>query len=542
MNKLFFFEVPANESPLSFAPGSPEKQTLKNKLTELKKSVVEIPLIIGGEEVKTDRIEEVRAPHDHNLLLARYHKAGPEEINMAIASALKAKVTWQKMPWEKRALIFREAAARLAGPYRQTLNAATMLGQGKNAYQAEIEAACELIDMLQFNTYFMGRIYRDQPLSTHEHINSIEYRPLEGFIAAISPFNFTCIGANLATAPAMMGNVVLWKPASTAVYSNYFVMKLLIESGLPPGVINFIPASGEKIGDLLFEHPDFAAVHFTGSAATLKYIWKKVGQNIDSYRSYPRIIGEAGGKGFVFAHQSANPDELITALIRGAFEYQGQKCSAASRAYIPATLWDMIKKDFLQKVENLKVGPVEDFRNFINPVIDRKAFDKIKGYIDYAAESDEAEIIAGGKCDDSKGYYIHPTVIKTTNPHFKTMEEEIFGPVLTVYIYPDEQYRETLELCDRTSPYGLTGAVIGRDRDALILAEDILTYAAGNFYINDKPTAAVIGQQPFGGSRASGTNDKAGSILNMLRWTTPRSVKQNLNPPVDYHYPFLEEE
>ncbi len=542
MNKVFTFEEPTNEAPLNYAPGSPEKQKLKGKLEELKKGVMEIPLIIGGKEIQTDRIEEIRAPHDHNLLLARYHRAGPDEIKIAIASAQEAKQKWQKMPWEKRALIFREAAARLAGPFRQTLNAATMLGQGKNAYQAEIEAICELIDMLQFNTYFMGRIYSDQPLSILDYVNSMEYRPLEGFIAAITPFNFTCIGANLATAPAMMGNVVLWKPASTAVYSNYFVMKLLMESGLPPGVINFLPGSGSEIGDLLFEHPDLAAIHFTGSAPTLKYIWKKVGQNIDKYRSYPRIIGEAGGKDFVFAHQSANPDELTTALIRGAFEYQGQKCSAASRAYIPAGLWDRMEKDFLRKVEDLKVGPVEDFRNFINPVIDKKAFDKIKGYIDYASESSEAEIIAGGHYDDSKGFYIHPTVIKTTNPHFKTMEEEIFGPVLTVYIYPEEQYMETLELCNRTSPYGLTGAIFGRDRDALMLAEEILTYAAGNFYINDKPTAAVVGQQPFGGSRASGTNDKAGSILNMLRWTTPRSVKQNLNPPVDYRYAFLDEE
>lgn len=542
MNKVFSFEMPVNEPSLSYAPGSPEKKELKNKLEEFKSNVIEIPLIIGGKEVKTGRIEEVRAPHDHNLLLARCHRAGPDEVKKAVAAALEAKKDWQKMPWEKRALIFREAAARLAGPYRQTLNAATMLGQGKNAYQAEIEAACELIDMLQFNTYFMGRIYSDQPLSTRENINIMEYRPLEGFVAAISPFNFTCIGANLATAPAMMGNVILWKPASSAVYSNYFVMKLLMESGLPPGVINFLPASGADIGDLLFDHPDLAAVHFTGSADTLKYIWKQVGQNINRYRSYPRIIGEAGGKGFVFAHQSANPEELITALIRGAFEYQGQKCSAASRAYIPTSLWDRMGENFLQTVKQLKVGPIEDFRNFINPVIDRKAFDKIKGYIDYAAESNEAEIIAGGNCDDSKGFYIYPTVIKTTNPHFKTMEEEIFGPVLTVYIYPDEQYRETLELCNSTSPYGLTGAVFGTDRESITLAEEILTYAAGNFYINDKPTAAIIGQQPFGGSRASGTNDKAGSILNMVRWTTPRSIKQNLNPPVDYRYAFLDEE
>lgn len=542
MNKVFSFKVPANEAPLSYAPGSPEKRELKAWLEEFKKNPIEIPLIIGGEEIKTGDTGEVRAPHDHNLFLGRYHKAGPKEVKMAIDAARAAKQSWQKMSWEKRAFIFREAAARLAGAYRQILNAATMLGQGKNAYQAEIEAACELIDMLQFNTHFMGRIYRDQPISTREHINSMEYRPLEGFVVAISPFNFTCIGANLATAPAMMGNVVLWKPASSAVYSNYYVMKLLMESGLPPGVINFLPASGADVGDLFFEKADMAAVHFTGSAATLKHIWKKVGENIEKYCSYPRIIGEAGGKGFVMVHSSADPDELVTALIRGAFEYQGQKCSAASRAYIPESLWSEMGEAFLQQVKDLKVGPVEDFRNFINPVIDRKAFDKITGYIDHAAGSDEAEIIAGGSYDDSKGFYIYPTVIKTTNPYYKTMEEEIFGPVLTVYTYPDDLYRETLELCNKTSPYALTGAIFAKEREAIILAEEILTYAAGNFYINDKPTAAVIGQQPFGGSRASGTNDKAGSILNMIRWTTPRSIKQNLNPPVDYHYPFLDEE
>ncbi len=542
MNQQFSFKMPSNEPAYSYAPGSPEKEELKNKLHELKNTAVEIPLIIGGEEVRTGKMGEVRAPHDHSLLLARFHKAGKKEIAMAVEAAYEAKKEWQRMPWFRRALIFRKAAAQIAGPYRATLNASTMLGQSKNVNQAEIEAACELIDMLQFNTFYMNKIYQDQPISTRETINKVEYRPLEGFIVAISPFNFTCIGANLATAPAMMGNVVLWKPASTAVYSNYYFMKLLLECGLPPGVINFLPASGEEVGKILFEHPDLAAVHFTGSGNTLKYIWKIIGINIDNYRSYPRIVGEAGGKGFVMAHNSADPEELMTAMIRGAFEYQGQKCSAASRAYIPESLWQRIREEFLEKVKELKIGPVEDFRNFLNAVIDRKAYNKIKGYIDYAADSTDAEIIAGGRCDDSTGYYINPTVIQTADPHFKSMEEEIFGPVLTIFVYPDDQYMETLNLCNETSPYGLTGCVMARDQKAIMQAEELLTYAAGNFSINDKPTAALIGQQPFGGSRASGTNDKAGSVLNMIRWTSPRSLKYNLNPPVDYRYSFLEEE
>ncbi len=542
MNQQFSFKMPSNEPAYSYAPGSPEKEELKNKLHELKNTAVEIPLIIGGEEVRTGKMGEVRAPHDHNLLLARFHKAGKKEIAMAVEAAHEAKKEWQRMPWFRRALIFRKAAAQIAGPYRATLNASTMLGQSKNANQAEIEAAGELIDMLLFNTFYMNKIYQDQPISTRETINKVEYRPLEGFIVAISPFNFTCIGANLATAPAMMGNVVLWKPASTAVYSNYYFMKLLLECGLPPGVINFLPASGEEVGEILFEHPDLAAVHFTGSGNTLKYIWKKIGINIDNYRSYPRIVGEAGGKGFVMAHNSADPEELMTAMIRGAFEYQGQKCSAASRAYIPESLWQRIREEFLEKVKELKIGPVEDFRNFLNAVIDRKAYNKIKGYIDYAADSTDAEIIAGGRCDDSTGYYINPTVIQTADPHFKSMEEEIFGPVLTIFVYPDDQYTETLDLCNKTSPYGLTGCVMARDQKAIVQAEELLTYAAGNFSVNDKPTAALIGQQPFGGSRASGTNDKAGSVLNMIRWTSPRSLKYNLNPPADYRYPFLEEE
>lgn len=542
MNYRFSFEKPTNEPILDYAPGSSEKKELKEKLARMKSETIEIPLIIGGREVKTGEMGEIRAPHDHGILLARYHKAGEKELNMAVEAAAAAKDKWMRTPWTRRALIFKKAAALVAGPYRSTMNAATMLGQSKNAYQAEIEAACELVDMLQFNTFFMSELYGDQPISSRGYINIVDYRPLEGFILAISPFNFTCIGANLATAPAMMGNTVLWKPASTAVYSNYYFMKLIMECGLPPGVINFIPASGKDVGETILDHPDLAGVHFTGSAETLQYIWEKTGENISHYKSYPRIVGEAGGKDFIIAHHSANPDELITAMVRGAFEYQGQKCSAASRAYIPESLWNTIRDQFLETVESLRVGPVEDFRNFINAVIDQKAFDKISGYIDYAAGSDQAEVLAGGKYDDSRGYFIHPTVILTTDPHFKTMEEEIFGPVLTVYVYPDQDYEKTLHLCNETSPYGLTGAVMARDFEAALLAEDILTYAAGNFYVNDKPTAAVIGQQPFGGSRASGTNDKAGSILNLTRWVTPRVIKYNLNPPVDHKYPFLDEE
>lgn len=542
MNYQFSFDLPLNEFPLTYAPGSPEKQAVKEMLEKMKSEVVEIPLIIGGKEIKTGNMGEIRSPHDHKHLLARYHKAGKKEIAMAIEAAAEAKVQWMRTPWLNRAIIFKKAAALITGSYRPALIASTMLGQSKNVYQAELEAACELVDMLQFNTYFMSELYKEQPVSNRESINIVDYRPLEGFVLAISPFNFTCIGANLATAPAMMGNVVLWKPASTAVYSNYWFMKILMQSELPAGVLNFIPASGQEVGETLLNNADLAAVHFTGSANTLKYIWRRIGSNIDCYKSYPRIIGETGGKGFVIAHSSADPDELVTALIRGAFDYQGQKCSAASRAYISENVWAKVRDQFTGQVKKLRTGSVEDFRNFSNAVIDKQAFDKITGYIDYAANSNEAEIIAGGDYDDSSGFFVYPTVIKTTNPFFKTMEEEIFGPVLSIYVFPDSDYEKALELCNQTSPYGLTGAVMAKDLEAIRKAEDILTYAAGNFYINDKPTAAIIGQQPFGGSRASGTNDKAGSILNMTRWTTPRAVKYNLNPPHSYHYPFLEEE
>ncbi len=541
-NSIFSFKRPQNEPILGYRAGSTEKKDLKDKLNELKKEVIEIPLIIGGREVKTGNMGEVRMPTEHQKILARYHKAGEKEVAMAIQAAQDAKEKWERMPWNLRALILKKAAGLIAGPYRSLINAATMLGQGKNIFQSEIEAVCELVDFMEFNAHYMCEIYKDQPDCTRDIINQVEYRPLEGFVFAVTPFNFTAIAGNLPTAPALMGNTVLWKPASTAVYSNYFVMKILEEAGLPAGVINFIPGSGAQIGEQVLDSPDLAGIHFTGSTEVFKGMWKKVGANIDKYKTYPRIVGETGGKDFVMTHSSADSDELITALIRGAYEYQGQKCSAASRAYIPAGKWADIKDKLAEKVNNIKVGPVEDFTNFVNAVIDRTSFDQIVGYIKYAQDSEEAEIIAGGQWDDSKGYFVSPTVILTKNPNFKTMEEEIFGPVLTVYVYPDEKYEETLKLCNDTSPYGLTGCIMARDREAQIKALDILTHAAGNFYINDKPTAAIVGQQPFGGSRASGTNDKAGSMWNLVRWISPRALKETLVPPKDYPYPFMEEE
>jgi len=541
-NSAFEFVRPANEAPYLYGPGSKEKQEVKAKLKELSSEVMEIPLIIGGSEVKTGNMGEVRMPHNHGQVIARYHKAGKNEVDQAVEAARQAKAAWERMPWDKRAIIFRKAAAKIAGPYRSTINAATMLGQGKDIFQSEIEAVCELVDFYLFNVYYLNQIYKDQPESQRTVINQVEYRPLEGFVFAVSPFNFTAIGGNLPTAPAMTGNTVLWKPASTAVYSNYMVMKILQESGLPDGVINFIPGSGEEIGDYVLKHPDLAGVHFTGSSATFRHMWKTIGENIANYKTYPRIVGETGGKDFVVAHPSADKDEVVTALVRGAFEFQGQKCSAASRAYIPESLWKEMKDDLVSTTEEIKVGDVEDFTNYLGAVIDRAAYDKIKGYIDYAGASDEAEILAGGQCDDSTGYFIRPTLILTTNPHFKTMEEEIFGPVLTIYVYPDSEYEKTLHLCNETSPYGLTGSVMARDREALLKGEDILTHAAGNFYLNDKPTAAIVGQQPFGGSRASGTNDKAGALWNMIRWISPRSIKENLDPPTNYRYPHLDEE
>src|SRR6056297_680043 len=541
-NDIFSLKRPTNEPILSYEPGSEEKIELKTKLKELKNNPVEIPLIINGNEVKTGNTKEIRAPHNHDIVLGKYHMASEKEINQAIEASLEAKKEWENTSWEKRAAIFLKAASLLAGPRRAEINAATMLCQSKNVFQAEIDSACELIDFLRFNSYFMTEIYQNQPSSTEDILNRMEYRPLEGFIFAVPPFNFTSIGGNLPTAPALMGNTVLWKPASTAVYSNYFFMKLLMRAGLPDGVINFIPGKGSEVGPIVVNREELAGIHFTGSVGTLNQMYKEVGENVKKYKTYPRIVGETGGKDFVFAHKSADKKELVTALIRGAFEYQGQKCSAASRTYIPDNIWDDIKDVLVEKTNNLKMGPVEDFTNFINAVIDKSAFDKIKNYIDYAKNAKDAEVIAGGEYDESKGYYIRPTIILTTDPKFKTMEEEIFGPVLTVYVYKADQFEENLKVCDETSPYGLTGSIFAKDRSAVKKAQRMLKQAAGNFYINDKPTGAVVGQQPFGGARKSGTNDKAGSQWNLMRWVSPRAIKENLNPPIDYKYPFMKEE
>ncbi len=539
---FYYLQKPQNEPVQHYPPGSPDREVVKNELEKMQQQEIEIPLIIGGKEVKTGELGEVVMPHRHGHVLARYHKAGPKEVEMAIESALQAQKDWAGWAWEERLVIFRKLADMLTGSYRATINAATMLGQGKTVHQAEIEAACELADFLRFNSYFLTEIYRDQPYSPDGVWNRLDYRPLEGFVLAVTPFNFTAIAGNLPTAPAMAGNVALWKPASTAVYSAHYFMQMLIEAGLPDGVINFIPGPGSVIGDTALPHPELAGVHFTGSTGTFQHMWKKIGENIENYQYYPRIVGETGGKDFVVAHKTADPAELVTALIRGAFEYQGQKCSAASRAYIPRSLWDEIKGFLVKSVEEIKVGDITDFRNFMGAVIDKKAFDKITGYIDRARAANKAEIIAGGSYDDSVGYFIDPTVILTTDPFYESMAEEIFGPVLTVYLYPDDKFEETLYLCNETSPFGLTGSIIARDREAIKKADRILRQAAGNFYINDKPTAAIVNQQPFGGARASGTNDKAGSKINMYRWISVRAIKENFVPARDYRYPYMEEE
>ncbi|HQC37980.1 MAG TPA: L-glutamate gamma-semialdehyde dehydrogenase, partial [Thermotogota bacterium] len=480
--------------------------------------------------------------HDHEKELAVYHKAGEKELKMAIEASLKAKPLWESLSWEDRAAIFKKAGDLLAGPCRSTMNAATMLCQSKNAFQAEIDSACELIDFFRFNTYYMTWLYQEQPYSPSGVWNRSEYRPLEGFVFAVTPFNFTSIAGNLPTAPALMGNTVLWKPASSAVYSAYFIMKLLQEAGLPDGVINFVPGPGALVGPIVIKNPSFAGVHFTGSTGVFQDMWKTIGENIAAYRSYPRIVGETGGKDFVVAHPSADPKALTTALIRGAFEYQGQKCSAASRAYLPESLWKTMGQQLIDETEGLTMGPPEDFRNFINAVIDASAFKTITGFIDEAKNPPDAKIVAGGIYDSRKGYFIRPTVILASDPHYRTMVTEIFGPVLTIYLYPDARYEETLTLCDQTSPYALTGAIFAQDRIALSTAERMLRHAAGNFYINDKPTGAVVGQQPFGGARASGTNDKAGSAWNLLRWTSIRSIKETFVPPTACPYPFMEQE
>ena len=539
---MFNIPKPDNESILSYAPRTKERHELKKKIKELKSKVIEIPLIIGGKEVKTRDLGECRCPDDHSHLLGRYHKAGGKQVEEAVDNALEARKEWAEMQWHDRAAIFLKAAELLAGPYRQTLNAATMLCQSKNPFQAEIDSACELIDFWRFNCYFMQQIYEQQPESRRGVWNRLQHRPLEGFVFAVTPFNFTSISGNLPTSPAIMGNVVVWKPASRAVYSNYFLLEVLMEAGLPGGVINFVPGPGSKIGPIVLKHPDLAGVHFTGSTATFQSMWKTIGANIVNYKSYPRIVGETGGKDFIFVHKSADMEEVVAATIKGAYEYQGQKCSSASREYVPKSIWPNLKKRLLEEIAKIKMGGVEDFSNFMNAVIDKAAFNSIVSYIEFAKRAENAEIIVGGGYDDSKGYFVEPTMIVAKEPKFRTMQEEIFGPVLTIYVYPDDEYEKTLKLCDETSPYGLTGSIFAKDRTAIAKAEKMLVNAAGNFYINDKPTGAVVGQQPFGGSRASGTNDKAGSILNLLRWISQRTIKENLLPPQNWRYPFMEEE
>ena len=542
MNAMVKVPCPSNEPVLSYAPGTGQRASLKAQIKKMLGEKIEIPLIIGGKEVKTGSLADCRCPHDHGHLLAQYHKAGPEEIEMAVAEAKKAWKDWSEMDWVSRASVFLRAAELLATKYRDILNASTMLGQSKTPHQAEIDSACELIDFYRYNPYYMNQIFTEQPDSGGGCWNYVEYRALEGFVFSVTPFNFTSIAGNLPTSPAMMGNVVLWKPASSAVYAAYFCAQLWKEAGLPDGVINFIPGPGRYVGDPVLEKADLAGVHFTGSTAVFQGMWKTIGGNIMNYRSYPRIVGETGGKDFVFVHASADVEATVTALVRGAFEYQGQKCSAASRAYIPENLWPAMKERLADQVKTIKMGDIADFSMFMGAVIDKAAFDSITAYIDYAKNASEAEIVVGGGYDDSKGYFIEPTVIVTTDPRFKLMEEEIFGPVLTVFVYPESEYPQTLELCDQTSPYALTGAIFALDRKAIELASRVLRHAAGNFYINDKPTGAVVGQQPFGGARGSGTNDKAGSYLNLLRWVSARTTKENLNPPMDYRYPYMAEE
>ncbi len=531
-----------NEPVKSYAPGSPERAELKKMLEKIHNEQIEIPLIIGGKEIYTGNTGKVVEPHNHQHVLATYHKAGPKEIEMAIEAAREAKKYWASLPWEHRASVFLKAAELLSTSWRATLNAATMLNQSKTPFQAEIDSACEVIDFWRFNSKYMSEIFAAQPDSPQGQLNRMDYRPLEGFIFAVSPFNFTSIAANLATAPAMMGNTVLWKPASTAILSGYYLMKLYEAAGMPPGVINFVPGSGATVGNIILPHPELAGIHFTGSTNTFQTMWSIVGKNIRKYKAYPRIVGETGGKDFVFVHPSADLDAVVANLVRGAYEYQGQKCSAASRAYIPKSMWNEFISKFEAEVKTIKMGDVMDFSVFMSAVIDENAFDSIMGYINEAKNSDKAEVLIGGNGDKSKGYFIEPTLILAKDPHFVTMEEEIFGPVLTVYVYDDDKYEETLHLCDQTSPYGLTGAVFATDRLAIQKAEEILRWSAGNFYINDKPTGAVVNQQPFGGSRASGTNDKAGSYLNLIRWVTPRNIKETFAPVRDYRYPYMEEE
>ncbi|TDB57348.1 L-glutamate gamma-semialdehyde dehydrogenase [Arundinibacter roseus] len=537
---VFKVPIPQNEPVKSYSPGSTERTEIKEAIQKARASTVEIPQYIGKEVIYSQNKRTITPPHDHQHVLGYFHEGSAEDVAQAISAALSAREAWATMNWEHRAAIFLKAADLIAGPYRAELNAATMLGQSKNVYQAEIDSACEIIDFLRFNVKFMTELYEQQPESSPGVWNRLEYRALEGFVFAITPFNFTAIAGNLPAAPAMMGNVVIWKPAYTQVYSANVLMKVFKEAGVPDGVINLILVDGPVAGQQIFSHPDFAGIHFTGSTGVFKTIWQTIGNNISIYKSFPRIVGETGGKDFVLAHESADPKALATALVRGGFEYQGQKCSAASRAYIPSNLWDEVKEYMLADLQEIKMGGVEDFSNFVNAVIDEKAFDKIASYIEQAKSSPDAEIIAGGGHDKSTGYFIEPTLILAKTPKYVTLCEEIFGPVLTIYIYDPKDFLETMTLVDSTSPYALTGSIFAQDRYAIELATEKLTNSAGNFYINDKPTGAVVGQQPFGGARASGTNDKAGSILNLIRWVSPRVIKETLVSPKNYTYPFLQ--
>jgi 1-pyrroline-5-carboxylate dehydrogenase len=538
MSKIHFHQ---NEPVRSFAPGTSERDELKRALRDMSARQIEIPLVIGGQEVRTSQTVDVTMPHCHRHVLARVHQAGPKEINAAVSAARAAWPDWAAMSLEARAAVFLKAADLLAGKYRETVNAATMLGQSKTSHQAEIDAACELIDFFRFNAHFAERIHAEQPLSAAGTWNLLDYRPLEGFVYAISPFNFTSIGGNLSTAPALMGTTVVWKPAGTAVYSNYFIMKLLEEAGLPPGVINFLPGPAAPISAALLSDGHLGGIHFTGSTEVFQALWETVSKNLRQYADYPRLVGETGGKDFIIAHASADPEAVATAIVRGAFEYQGQKCSAASRAYVPDNIWPAVRDRMVAMLERVRVGDPADFRNFMGAVIDKKAFDKISSYIDAARSAKGVQVLFGGAADGAEGYFIQPTVLVSEDPAYRTMCEEIFGPVLTLHVYPERRWPETLKLVDATSPYALTGAVFARDRRAVADAHTALRYAAGNFYVNDKPTGAVVGQQPFGGARASGTNDKAGSLFNLIRWVSPRVVKENFAPPTDFSYTFMAE-
>jgi 1-pyrroline-5-carboxylate dehydrogenase len=538
-NAIFSVPPPKNEPVKEYRPNSKETLSLKEALSKMAATQIDIPLIINGKEVRTGKTKPVVIPHDHQHKLGIVHMAGKEEIKQAIEGTVRAQKEWAQIPHSQRTAIFLKAAELLATEFRDTLNASTMLGQSKTCYQAEIDSACELIDFYRFNAHFLEQIYQMQPQSAPGTWNQLEYRPLEGFVFAVTPFNFTSIAGNLPTSPAIMGNVVLWKPATTAVHSGYYLMKLLEAAGLPPGVIQFVPGGGQEMGDLVFSHPEFAGIHFTGSTSTFNQMWKKVGENIGKYRGYPRIVGETGGKDFVFAHPSSEVTSLAVALVRGAFEYQGQKCSAASRAYVPKSLWPQLKERLVAEVSELKMGDVRDFSNFMSAVIDQASFNNIKGYLDEAKKAPGVKILTGGKCDDSEGYFVSPTILEVEDPNYRTMCEEIFGPVLSIYVYEDSKYEETLKLCDSTSPFALTGAFFATDRKAVTHATEVLRQSAGNFYINNKPTGAVVGQQPFGGARASGTNDKAGSLFNLLRWVSVRTISETFVSPKSVRYPFM---